>query len=223
MELAMNEHSVYLVRHGVLVIDDVQRYVGQADLLLSEEGLNQAHALQRSLQHIEFTQIYCSDLIRACQTAEIIAAGRRIRPTSCRSFREICLGQWEGCSQEEIAKKFPLEFKARGEDIESYRPPGGESFADCAKRVLPAFRKIVNSGPGDVLLVGHSGVNRLILCDVLGIPISNLFRIGQEYGCLNLIQFPSSRPRLELLNFVPWHVPCETSFAADSFRAPAGR
>ena len=103
----------------------------------------------------------------------------------------------------EIAKEHPLEFKARGEDLENYRVPGGESFADCRLRVLAALRRILASAGDDILIVGHAGVNRVILCDALGIPLANVLRIGQAYGCLNILECGDAGCRVKLLNLVP--------------------
>jgi probable phosphoglycerate mutase len=103
----------------------------------------------------------------------------------------------------EIAAREPRAFRARGEDLEHYRPPGGESFKDCRTRVLTAVEEILAHADGGVLIVGHAGVNRLILCEALGIPISNLFRVGQEYGCLNVLECGDSGYRVVLVNFTP--------------------
>jgi probable phosphoglycerate mutase len=118
-------------------------------------------------------------------------------------LREISLGDWEGVSFREIKERFPEEYEARGRDLENWRPPGGESFADCRKRVLPSLQKILSVSQGNVLLVGHAGVNRTILCGALGIPIKSLMNIGQDYGCINLIEYSDSRLRVHLLNYAP--------------------
>ena len=37
--------------------------------------------------------------------------------------------------------------------------------------------------------MGHGGVNRVILLDVIGAPLGRLFHIEQNYGCLNIIDY----------------------------------
>jgi broad specificity phosphatase PhoE len=69
--------------------------------------------------------------------------------------------------------------------------------------VTDALRGVLNRTRGNVLLVAHAGVNRLILCEVLGVPTANLHAIAQDYGCLNIIEYTGARTRLKLLNFVP--------------------
>ena len=89
----------------------------------------------------------------------------------------------------EVRQRFPREYERRGADLIGYRPPGGESFADLSVRVLPAFESAVSKAGRNLLIVGHAGVNRVLLCHLLGMPPDNLFRLDQGYGCLNILKF----------------------------------
>lgn len=199
----MSSATLYLVRHGSIISVQGKAYIGQVEAPLSETGIEQAWALRKWLEPVSFSAVYCSDLSRSHRTAKIIV-GNRVRAITVRpDLREICLGAWDGFSFKEIKSRYPEEFEARGKDLENWRPPGGESFADCRARVLPVLREILESAQGNVLLVGHAGVNRLILCDVLGIPVKNLFSLGQDYGCLNILEYEESLAQLRLLNYVP--------------------
>jgi probable phosphoglycerate mutase len=199
----MNPITLYLVRHGAIIRVAGKAYIGQIEAPLSEEGVDQAWALRKWLEPVRFSRVLSSDLSRSQRTARIVA-GPRIRSIeSTPALREIGLGQWEGFTFREIEQRFPQEFAARGRDMENWRPPGGESFADCRARVMQVMRKVLDEAGGNILLVGHAGVNRLILCEVLGIPVANLHSIGQDYGCLNIVEFSSTRTRLTLLNYTP--------------------
>ncbi len=199
----MNPTTLYLVRHGAIIRVAGKAYIGQLEAPLSEEGVEQAWALRKWLEPVRFSAIYSSDLSRAQRTGKIIAGtrGRSIEVLS--ALREISLGEWEGFTFSQIEQRFPKEYAARGRDMENWRPPGGESFADCRARVLDALREILSRAQGNILLIGHAGVNRLILCDLLGVPVANLHSIGQDYGCVNIIEYSESRARLKLLNYTP--------------------
>lgn len=193
---------IYLIRHGkIQVEDDQRRYIGQLDLPLTEEGIRQAQNLQKRLARVDFETVYCSDLSRSRQTAEIIVGSKNTPIISRKEIREIDLGEWEGLSFADVARRFPNEFKSRGADIGYYRTPGGESFADCSKRVVIALHEIMQNSRGNILIAGHAGVNRLLLCHILGMPLTNLFRLLQDYGCLNIIQYGSSGYQIKLTNF----------------------
>lgn len=197
----MENRTIYLVRHGrIQTVDDLRRYIGYSDIPLNEVGILQAHNLQKKIVQADIQSVYCSDLSRSRQTAEIMVEDKKVPIISRHELREINMGEWEGCSFSDIARRFPDEFKRRGEDIENYCVPGGESFADCRRRVLLVFQEIMETTHGDILIVAHAGVNRLLLCHVLGLPLTNIFRLYQDYGCLNIIHHDQTGYRVKLMN-----------------------
>ena len=209
---------LYLVRHGAIIQVSGKSYIGQIDLPLSEEGVEQAWALREWLEPVRFSHLYSSDLSRAQRTCRIIA-GSEWSIKSVPQCREISLGEWEGYTFHDIREQFPAAYAARGRDIENWRPPSGESFADCRSRALDALHEILRDAQENVLLVGHAGVNRVILCEALGIPLANLHSLGQDYGCVNIIDYSNQRTRVQLLNYVPSH----TSSIAKTIAACRGR
>ncbi len=200
----METRLVYLVRHGeIWREDDRPRYVGQLDVPLSDRGRRQAADLGRRLRRARIAGLVSSDLSRARETAEIAGDALGLPCVQLPELREVSLGEWEGLPVREVARQFPGEYRARGLDMGRYRPPGGESFEDCSARVVPAFHRLLASTRGDLLLVGHAGVNRLLLCHVLGMLPANLFRLGQGYGCCNAIRQEGTSYHLLLLNGQP--------------------
>ena len=192
---------VFLIRHGkIQQEDDQRRYIGQINLPLTEEGTRQAQGLQKRFERTNIKTIYCSDLSSSIETAQIVANPRNVPVVVCQKLREISMGEWEGCTFGDIARRFPEKFKARGNDIVSYRVPGGESFADCSNRIVAALEEIIASSTGNLVIAGHAGINRLLLCHMLGMPIANLFSIGQDYACLNVIQCSSAGYQVKLMN-----------------------
>ncbi|MHC1759076.1 MAG: alpha-ribazole phosphatase [Negativicutes bacterium] len=198
-----NSKIIYLIRHGRIQNEGEQRrYIGQIDVPLDAVGVRQAERMRERLARAGVGEIYCCDLERSRATAEILALNNEC-PVSVRSdLREIHLGEWEGISFGEVIRRFPGQFEARGKDIAYYQTPGGESFADCSRRVLNVFQEIVADMVEPVVIVGHAGVNRLILCHLLGMPIANLFRIAQDYACINVIQYTGNIAQVKLMNSV---------------------
>lgn len=191
---------VLLIRHGALAGDAAHRFVGQIDLPMSAEGEEQIRGLARRLGDVAPSAIYCSDLGRSRRTAELLAGGRTIPLYIRPGLREIGLGAWEGLPRREVAERWPAEYEQRGRDIADFRPPGGESFADLASRVLNVWQDIAaESSLGTIAIAAHAGVNRAILCHVLGMPLSNLFRLAQPHGCLNVIEWDRHGPTVRLL------------------------
>ena len=193
--------NIYLARHGaVFQKGDAKRYIGHTDLPLAEEGFQQAEKLAEKLRPTPLTAIFCSDLRRALDTARIVAKLQGVDAAATSNFREIGLGEWEGLTLDAVRSKYPEEYDERGRDIVHFRPPGGESFMECARRVIPAFYDAIYSTRGDILIVGHAGVNRVLLCHVLGKHVSELFDIEQDYCCLNRIRCTDFSFELESWN-----------------------
>jgi probable phosphoglycerate mutase len=194
--------TVLLIRHGAVYEDAEDRILGAADAPMSPAGEAQICALSARLRpRLTPDAIYCSDLSRARRTAELLANGSAI-PIRVRSaLREIDMGEWQGLSRREIAARLPDAYAARGRDIVNFRPPGGESFADLAARVLPCWRDIVADDATQVVVIAsHAGVNRVILCHLLGAPLANLFRIAQRPARVNVIEWRKSEPVVSLID-----------------------
>ena len=154
---------IYLIRHGDIDTFSPSRFLGQTDLPLNETGIRQARALHDRLQHIKFSHVFTSPLQRAAQTAALVS-GRAIESVNrIGAFKEINLGAWEGLTVEEVRSQFPGAYEQRGQDLECFRPQGGESFADLSARCYPALLTLVNEYSGPLLVVAHAGVNRVLL------------------------------------------------------------
>jgi alpha-ribazole phosphatase/probable phosphoglycerate mutase len=78
---------------------------------------------------------------------------------------------------------------------------GGETTIEVRDRVIGAVDTILREHAGQyVAVVAHGGVNRIILCHILGIPLENIFRVEQDYAALNIVEFWEKYPVLKLLN-----------------------
>ena len=147
------------------------------------------------------TAVYCSDLQRAVRSAEIIAGPHGLNPIRMPALRERNFGIWEGMTFNEIQENYPREFDAWLGNPLHYNPVGGESTLDVRLRVIRATENIVGSHPGEnIAVIAHGGVNRIILCEIMGMPLENMFRIEQDYGAVNIIEFWGTHPVVELLN-----------------------
>ncbi|OGW31906.1 MAG: hypothetical protein A2X59_01790 [Nitrospirae bacterium GWC2_42_7] len=150
---------------------------------------------------IRLNAVYTSGLSRAATGAKIIAALYGLKPVVLHDLRERHFGIWEGMSFLEIREKYPETFNAWAEDPLLYSPPEGESTIEVRDRVINVLDSILSRHPDEhIAVVAHGGVNRIILCHVLGIPLENIFRIEQDYGGLNIIEFWDKYPVVKLIN-----------------------
>jgi alpha-ribazole phosphatase len=193
---------IYLLRHGEVEGAGTPRYNGHADVGLTAHGISQYQALRQRLSGFNITACYSSDLSRCVVGTGIICPQFGIEPTLRKELRELNIGLWEGMTWAEIIENFPREWHARLADIVNYRVPEGESLLDLANRALPVIREIAVRHQGEeVLVVGHGGMNRTVLLDAIGAPLSTLFNIEQSYGCLNIIDYyEDGKQTVALLN-----------------------
>ncbi len=194
---------VLLVRHGATTLSAEDRFAGSTDVPLSADGAAQARRLGERLATEAIAAVYCSDMLRAVDTAAAIARPHAMEPLRNAALREMDHGRWEGLVHRDVEQRFPEEYRQWETDPLLAPPPGGESGLSVLARALPALARIVSDHLGQtVVVVSHKATNRLLLCGILGIePRQYRARIGQDLGCLNVIEFRApSQGRVMLLN-----------------------
>ena len=196
--------KIFLLRHGEIQgADGEKRFIGQTDVLLSERGRHQAIWWRQRLADVSLARILSSDLGRCTETAKIIADRRGVAVEALSGLREILLGRWEGMSFRRVKERWPSAFQRRGLNLARFRPPDGESFKDLQQRVIRCFEDVINQAAFPILIVAHAGVNRMILCHVLKIPIESMFCIAQHYGGMNIINCKDRTYRVQAMNLIP--------------------
>jgi broad specificity phosphatase PhoE len=155
--------TLFFVRHGETEWNRVGRWQGHADIPLSEEGKQQAATLGERFvtERQEFDHIYASDLGRALQTAQIVAAALGMPVHPLIELREMHLGGWSGLTSAEIRTQYADDWEAfeRGEDFR--RGEHGESLADIRARIAEVIERLVAEHPGQrLLVVTHGGTIR---------------------------------------------------------------
>lgn len=195
--------TLYLIRHGEIQSVFPRRFVGSQELPLNETGRRQMTDMAEFLALRPIDRLICSPLSRCRESAMIIGNRLGKVPDVYHQLAEICLGTWEGLTAVEVEKRYPGQYAARGNDIAQFRPENGESFQDLLDRTWPVFEKLAGMAGEQIAIVTHAGVNRVLLCRILGMPLANLFRLSQDYGCANLLHRNSHGLQVCCLNFQP--------------------
>lgn len=192
---------LYLVRHGETVWNESGKFQGHSDIALSAKGKEQAQKLAKALAQEKISAIYASDLMRARETAEIIAAPHGLPVNVVPALREIDFGAWEGLTYAEIKERFPESLMAWIRRPGSQLIPEGESFARLKARAYGATVELVRRHPGEtILFVTHGGTIRAIICGALGLELDFAFAFQQDNTAVNIIDFYGERAVLALLN-----------------------
>jgi broad specificity phosphatase PhoE len=189
--------SLLLVRHGQSLWNEVRRFQGSTDVALSDLGRRQARALGPALRRYRLAAVYVSPLQRARETAELALDGAGA-PVPVDDLRELCLGEWEGCTVGEIQARAGDPYTSWVRSPLDCPPPGGEPLPVVSARVREALARIAAAhDPGeDVLVVTHGGVISVHTCDLLGCSLNDLWRLRVDNASITVVR----PPRLRSLN-----------------------
>ena len=192
---------IYLIRHGETANAGEVCFNGHFDIDLSDEGKKQSILIAKALKNLPIKAVYSSDLKRTQIGAKFIADELNLSHIPCQELRELAFGDWEGLSISEVNLRYPDKLKERLQNIELFQVEGGESFSQLKDRVIPKFEQILTAHPsGNIVVLCHGGVIRIILSHVLEISVKNLFRINQPYASVNIIQFyEGGHPVIDLM------------------------
>lgn len=196
---------LYMVRHGATQSSAEDRFAGSINIEISEEGKFQAGRLAERLADDSISAVYCSPLLRAVQTAEILASPHQLSLIHEEGLSEIHHGHWEGMRRAYVEEQFPEEYAAWEEDPFTFAPQGGEAGVNVIARALPVIRKIVVEHRGqNVIIVSHKATLRLLISSLLGFDERGYRdRLDQSPACLNVLDFKDPvRSRLMLFNDV---------------------
>ncbi len=188
--------TIYLVRHGEVAGNTGahRTFAGARDLPLNERGLLQVGAIATRLESEKIDAVYASTLQRAFKTGEAIAAKHELKVVGMDALREVNYGDWEGLSEEDIARDYADLWRERVEDPWNVAPPKGESYSMLWARLEPAWTQIVRDNEGKtVVVVGHNGSLRVLLCELLGAPAKNARQLQIGNGSLTKVQIGDVR------------------------------
>ena len=191
----MAEKTIYLIRHAQPDFPGGEKIcLGQKnDLPLSDDGLALAAQLGALLQNTPIECVYTSPLLRARQTAMPIAAAR-CPLEAVADLTELHGGEWDGMPFSILRRQYPHCF---GPGAKPTCPPGGECDEDGLARARAALDKIAQQTRRCAAVVAHSGVNRLLLCDLTGKPLIEKKQMSQNYGAVNILKYDEHGWRVE--------------------------
>jgi probable phosphoglycerate mutase len=188
---------ILLVRHGETSWNREGRYQGRTDVPLSPAGEAQVAALAARLARLPIAVAVSSPLARARRTAEVILGDRGTPLDLDAGLVEISHGAWEGqlSSDVEAAHAEMLGTWRGRPDRDVPAGPGAETLGDVEERAWPVLERVAGRLRGEEtgLVAAHDAVNRVLLCRVLGLPLTRVWAFRQAPATLNVLSGPSIR------------------------------
>lgn len=195
-----------ITRHGETPWNRQGLIQGHQPVPLSHEGRLQALALRRRLANTPLVAVYCSDLRRAVETADIITEGRDVRTVQLAGLRECGYGQWEGLSSfinpasgGNLTPSAPRRHRVgQGSTVpHPQAAPGGETLLHTLHRFVSTINEIVSRHRDQtVLIVSHDGPVRAWFSQLLGWNLDRCWDIDVHNCGLSEVEVTSTQARL---------------------------
>lgn len=195
--------KVILIRHGETDWSYQKRYCGFTDIDLNEKGRRQARRLHKRLSKETIHKVYSSDMKRTLQFAKIVF--KDLPAEQLVDLREMNFGIFEGLTYQDIMEKYPRIYRNWLENPLDIIIPRGEGLNSMARRVRKALRRIIfHNSNKTVAVFTHGGPIRVILCDILGLDLKEVWKIEQELANISIIEFVEGRGKVHLLNDISY-------------------
>jgi probable phosphoglycerate mutase len=195
--------TVVLVRHGQTALNQGNRIRGRLDPPLDETGIVQARRVSKTVAgRWPITAVYTSPLRRALGTAQAIASRQGLAAIPFDGLLDLDFGNWHGLSFEQTREQYPRLHEAWQTSPYSVRFPAGECLDDVRERAVRGIADVVaRHGDEAVVMVGHTVVNRVIVCAILNVSDEAFWRFAQDTCAINVFEVSASgEMRLTLLN-----------------------
>lgn len=172
---------LYIMRHGKTDWNVRRRLQGRTDIPLNDDGRSMAEKARNEYMDVHFDVCYCSPLIRAKETAEILLKGRNIPIITDDRLLEMSFGVYEGIENSFQIPDCPINVLFK--EPEKYTVPAenAESLEELYSRTGSFLKEVVEpqlQDGKDILIVGHGAMNSSIICQVRNIPVEKFWSAG---------------------------------------------
>jgi broad specificity phosphatase PhoE len=195
---------MYLIRHGATEANLAQpaRLQGRRhNPPLARLGIRQAELTRDFLAVRPLDHCFCSPLLRAVQTASIIAAPHGLSPQPLNELTECDVGNWEGMDWQAIRYLDAEGYRRFMENPASFGYPGGESFGDVFQRVSRCLNDLLTKFAGQsIMVVAHHVVNRTYLANLLGMSPEQARQVTLDNCGISVVTRTGEKTTIGTLN-----------------------
>lgn len=193
--------TLYFLRHGETPFTKTGAYCGSLNPELSSEGRQMAEAFAAAYRNLPWAGIYVSPMKRTIATAEPICAAVGVEMQLREGLKEMNFGTWEGNTPDWV-REHHLDDYINWMTEPSWNPPtNGETAVEVVSRGLSVMAEIeAKFSSGNVLIVAHKTMIRILLCNLLGIDLGRYRdRMEVRVGSVSVVKFSTYGPLLQRL------------------------
>ena len=185
--------ELILARHGETAWNVEKVFRGRADVNLNEVGVAQAELLGKYLSNWELEAIYSSPLRRALDTANMVARYQKIAIAIAEGLTDFNYGRWQSLPEQEVRRLYPALLNEWHSNPHEVKMPRGESLEDIRRRAVEVVDGILAKHNGNVLLVSHRVVIKVLICHLLGLDSSHFWSIRQDVCGITVFDYVHGR------------------------------
>ena len=171
---------ILLVRHGETEYNAKSIFRGTIDVPLSAIGLEQARLTGLELSSTKLTSVVSSPLARALATAREIAASQseRMEPVIDAAFTDLNFGEWQGRPRDDVAAAYPELLDRWMREPHRVQLPNGEALSGALARAAQGLEHLLQRYRRKTFcVVSHRVIIKLLILRMLGLPVSDFWRI----------------------------------------------
>ena len=185
--------ELILARHGETAWNVEKVFRGRADVNLDEVGIRQAELLGKYLSNWELEAIHSSPLRRALDTADSIARYQKIGVHIAEGLIDFDYGEWQSLPEQEVKRLYPAILNEWHNNPHKVEMPDGESLEDVKRRAVELVSDVLSRHQGNVLLVSHRVVLKVLICYLLGLDNSHFWNISQDVCGITIFNYVDGR------------------------------
>ena len=213
---------IYLIRHAESEGNLYRIVQGQGNSNLTDRGWRQVKALERRFADIHIDDVYTSDLYRTCATASAVYKPKRIVPHRRKDLREIYVGDWEGRTWGDIARRWPEQMGYFSHRPDLWYSQGAETALGVLERIRTAVSSIAAENEGRTIAIfSHGYAIRLLLAHLQGYPPE---RMGEsptgQNTAVSLLEYENGEMRILFRDDVS-HLKTEEYLSGETVRRVA--
>ena len=194
----MVHRTIYLVRHGITRSNIEKVYAGWGEEELTEEGVTKVDELGKELQGWGISYLFTSPVKRAIQTAQILNKYIHGKLVIDPDLKEMKMGTWEGLSEDEVATKYPSEYRIWGEKPAELQLDGRERLEEVQQRGMRAIKRILELHQEAVsLAVTHVAIIRCLFLYFSHLPLNSYKAVDVPNHSIHRVIFNKGRIAIE--------------------------
>lgn len=174
---------LYIMRHGRTDWNDRHKLQGRTDIPLNGEGRRMAEKAGEEYRDIPLDLCFCSPLIRARETAEIVLRNRNVPIRTDDRLVEMGFGEYEGLENCFSIPDCPINVLFQKPEAYTRSVGGAETFEELFERTGAFLREEIDpllAEGKDILIVGHGAMNLSIISRIRGLPREEFWTPGIE-------------------------------------------